>query len=151
MTASSDETAREILETVPLVMRTIRTHMRRSRSHNLSVPQFRALGFMRRNPGSSLSEVAEHIGLTLPSMSKLIDGLVARGLVERRIHPDDRRRITLNLTGKGSGLLRSARESAKESLAWTLSRLSERERAAIDQAMQILHGLFSRPDEGTLP
>jgi len=36
--------------------------------------------------------VAEHVGLRLPSMSALIDGLVERGLVARRQSAVDRRR-----------------------------------------------------------
>ena len=50
---------------------------------DLSVPQFRTLLFLRRHPGASLSEVAEHIGLTLPSISKMIDRLEARDLLAR--------------------------------------------------------------------
>ena len=76
MSESPAHTARELMEVVPLVMRTFRAEMRGSRANDLSVPQFRALGFVHRKPGTSLSDVAEHIGLALPSMSKLIDGLV---------------------------------------------------------------------------
>ena len=46
MTCSRKETARQVLEVVPLVMRTVRTEMRRHRAHHLSVPQFRTLGFV---------------------------------------------------------------------------------------------------------
>jgi hypothetical protein len=44
------------------------------------MPQFRTLAVIDRNANASLSDVTEHIGLTLPSMSKLVDGLVARKL-----------------------------------------------------------------------
>lgn len=146
MSISPKETAHEVLEVVPLVMRTVRSQMRSSRSLNLSVPQFRTLGFVHRHPGTSLSDVAEHVGLTLPSMCKMIDGLVERKLVKRRSHPSDRRRITLDLTGKGGAVLRSARESAQESLAERLSVLHEDDRVAIVHAMQILHRLFVHTD-----
>jgi DNA-binding MarR family transcriptional regulator len=62
------------------------------RAHGLSVPQFRALGFVHRHAGSSLSEVADHIGLTLPAMSRLIDGLVELQLMRRQSQSADRRR-----------------------------------------------------------
>jgi len=71
---SLDECARQVLETVPLVMRTVRAEMRRRRTADLSVPQFRTLNFLNRQAGASLSQVAEHIGLTLPSMSLLVEG-----------------------------------------------------------------------------
>jgi MarR family transcriptional regulator for hemolysin len=136
------ETAREILGVVPLVMRTVRSEMRRRSTFKLSVPQFRTLGFVHRHAGASLSEVAEHIGLTLPSMSRLIDGLVERKLMLRGGHVDDRRRITLELRARGRALLESAREAAQASLAVRLSELSEADRATIVQAMRKLHPLF---------
>ncbi len=146
MSISPTGTAHEVLEVVPLVMRTVRTQMRSSRSFNLSVPQFRTLGFVNRHPGTSLSDVAEHVGLTLPSMCKLIDGLVKRKLIARRSHPSDRRRITLDLSSKGGALLQSARESTQESLAERLSALHEDDRVTIVHAMQILHRLFAPTD-----
>jgi DNA-binding MarR family transcriptional regulator len=143
MTCSRKETARQVLEVVPLVMRTVRTEMRRHRAHDLSVPQFRALGFVQRRPGASLSDVAEHIGLTLPAMSKLIDGLVTRKLMTRRGHADDRRRVTLELTARGAALLQTSRESTHAALAERLSQLSESDRAAVVRAMHILLPLFA--------
>jgi DNA-binding MarR family transcriptional regulator len=143
MTCSRKETARQVLEVVPLVMRTVRTEMRRHRAHHLSVPRFRALGFVQRCPGASLSDVAEHIGLTLPAMSKLIDGLVTRKLMTRRGHADDRRRVTLELTARGAALLQTARESTHVALAERLSQLGESDRAAIVRAMHILQPLFA--------
>lgn len=143
MAPTPEETAREVLEAVPLVMRTVRAHMRGSRSPNLSVPQFRTLGFVYRHPGASLSEAAEHVGLTLPSMSKLIDSLVERKLVERKGNVNDRRRITLVITGKGGRLLKTTRESTQESLARRLSTLQKDDRSTVHQAMIVLRQLFS--------
>ena len=144
MSVTPRETANEILEVVPAVMRTVRAKMRESGARNLSVPQFRALGFIARNQRASLSDVAEHIGLTLPSMSKLMDGLVERKLVVRASHPADRRRITLELTGSGRTLWQSARRATQASLAERLSALDESECAAVVRAMRILHPLFTR-------
>lgn len=107
--SSMDECTREVLESVPSVMRVIRSELRKHRARELSVPQFRTLNFLSRNKGASLSEVAEHIGLTLPSMSTLVDGLVTRNFAVRRTHPHDRRRVTLELTNSGQMILRSAR------------------------------------------
>ena len=85
MFGSPDECARQILEIVPMVMRAIRTEIRSHRGSELSVPQFRVLIFLNRHEGASLSDIAEHLGLTLPSTSKMIDGLVARNMVTRQM------------------------------------------------------------------
>jgi DNA-binding MarR family transcriptional regulator len=143
MRASKDTCAHEVLEVVPLVMRTIRAEMRDHRAPDLSIPQFRTLSFLNRHEGASLSDVAEHIGLRLPSMSKLVDGLVERNLVKRETHPDDRRRMTLVLTARGRTMLQTALEGTRACLAERLASLPASERAIVAQAMRILHPLFA--------
>ncbi len=144
MPTSPKDAARTVLDVVPLVMRSVRVHMRAAGAPNLSVPQFRTLGFVAHHPQTSLSDVAEHIGLALPSMSKLVDGLVERKLLIRQSHADDRRRITLELTARGDALLQSAHASTQAALAQRLSELDESDRATVARAMQILQPLFAR-------
>ncbi|MCX6094522.1 MAG: MarR family transcriptional regulator [Candidatus Bipolaricaulota bacterium] len=141
--SSPDGCAQAVLDTVPLVMRAVRTEMRSRRGPDLSVPQFRVLVFVRRQPGASLSEVAQQVGMTLPSMSKLVGGLVARGLVSRTPSKTDRRRLVLILTLKGNALVESARRGAQAGLARRLSGLSQEDREAVAQALSALDALFS--------
>ncbi len=101
MKVVSDEAARELLEVVPVIVKDIRSEMRSRRSPDLTVPQFRTLAFVDRNKGTSLSAVANHMGLTLPSTSKLVDGLLARGMLTREDNPADRRRVKLGVTNHG--------------------------------------------------
>jgi DNA-binding MarR family transcriptional regulator len=131
-----------VMETVPLVMRTIRAEMRR-RSADLSVPQFRALAFARRNPGASLSELAEHLGLTLPATSALVDLLVARELIDRALNPNNRRRVTLTLTALGASTFAAAHADARDRLAEMLAVLSPHERADVVRAMRLLRPVFT--------
>ena len=147
MTTSSDACAQEILEVVPVVMRTIRAELRRHRAADLSIPQFRTLAFIDRNVDASLSDVAEHIGLTLPSMSKIVNGLVTRKLVIRQTAREDRRRMTLALTTRGQTALQLSREATRACLAEDLAALSDRQRATIAQAMEILRPVFASQGE----
>ncbi len=150
MTVSPDACAQEILEVVPQVMRAIRAEMRRHRAADLSVPQFRTLSFIDRNPGTALSDAAEYIGLTLPSMSKLVDGLVTRKLVTRQTRLEDRRCMTLALTPRGQAALQASRAATRACLAEDLSASTERERQTIAQAMQLLKPLFMVPSESNV-
>ena len=144
MQFSPAECAREVLEVVPLVMRSIRAELRRHRGGDLSVPQFRTLIFLSRHEGTSLSQVAEHIGLTLPSMSSIIDGLVARGLATRETHPNDRRRMALALTTRGQATLRSALGATETYLRGVFATLPSNERAIVVQSMRTLRPAFSQ-------
>ncbi len=143
MPVSAEECAHELMEVVPLAMRTIRATVRSHREHSLSVPQQRTLSYLRNHDGASLSDLAEHIGLGLPSMSKLVDGLVTRGLVARREDRADRRRLALSLTGEGHIVLDLSRAAAEAELARTLALLSEAERGTVTEAMGLLRGLFA--------
>lgn len=125
-------------------MRVIRTQLRKHGAREVSVPQFRTLAYLNRNEGTSLSDVAEHIGLTLPSMSVLVDGLVSRGLIVRQTHPEDRRRMTLGLTERGRKKLRMAREATASYLEEKLGTLSGAERGTLIQAMQVLREVFTK-------
>jgi DNA-binding MarR family transcriptional regulator len=139
--------ARQVLEAVPLVMRTIREQLRSHRRTDVSVPQFRAMGYIDRNQGASLSDLASHIGLTLPSMSKLVDGLVSRKLVTRTSDALDRRRICLSLTPAGREELKAAHRFTEKYLADRLSSLSEADLQAIAHSMQVLKTLFSEENQ----
>lgn len=94
-------------------------------------------------PGAPLSAVAEHVGLTLPSMSTQVTGLVGRKLLHRATSRTDRRYITLTLTTTGAMVLAAARNGAQENLAQTLAGLTETERALVMQALQLLRTAFT--------
>jgi DNA-binding MarR family transcriptional regulator len=145
--ATDLECAALLMDVVPLVMQRIRTEMRSHRMRGLSVPQFRALIFLYRNDGASLSQVADHIGLKLPTASKMVDALVARGLLIRRVLPNDRRCISLKLSSRGLAKLRRTRRIAEAHLAEMLERLSPAQQARIVEALQALWPAFA-PEKG---
>ncbi len=144
MLAPPEECAHEVLDVVPLVMRAIRAEFRSHRAADLTVPQFRVLVFLKNNPEVSLNEVTEHLGLTPPSTSKLIDGLVGRQLVLRHTCAEDRRKVNLTLTVRGASLLETSYQETRARFEERLAVLTEAERAVVVQAMQALHSVFSR-------
>jgi DNA-binding MarR family transcriptional regulator len=135
--------AHEVLDSVPLVWRVIRAEFRKHGAKEISVPQYRILAFVFRNEGASLSEVGDYIGLTLPTMSELVDGLVTRGLISRRTDREDRRRMTLALTEAGRARHESARTETMAYLEGRLRQLSTSERATITLAMRMLRDVFA--------
>ena len=141
--------ARELMDTVPQIIQAIRVEMRLGRGANISIPQFRTLRFIQRHLDSSLSDIADHLGLTLPSASKLVDGLVKQKLVNRQESATDRRRLTLGLTQSGESIVNIARANAQASLAKKLSVLSDDELDTVMRAMELLRPLFVA--QGKLP
>jgi DNA-binding MarR family transcriptional regulator len=151
MGISTDAIARELLDVVPVIMRTIRTEMRSHHSNDLTVPLFRSLMFLERHPGVSLLDLAGHLGLTSPSACKIVDGLVDHFLVKRQHSYTDRRKITLALTRAGQKVLDEARTSAQARLADLLVPLSTQQCETVFQALQIIQPLFLPAGDKILP
>ena len=132
--------AAEVMETIPLVMQFLRAEMRSANSSSslLSVPQFRALAFLDHHSGASLSELAEHLGVTRATGSAIIDRLVQRGLVDRTERPEERRHVVLKLTQVGSEYLQQIRETTHAEIAKMFVSLSEVQRLHVVEGLAIL-------------
>src|ERR1700759_5257828 len=107
--ATSKVCAQELLDALPPVMRFVRKHMRSHRSKGLSVPQFRALCLFRTVPDANLSAVADFLGASLPTTSRIVCGLVTKGFVHRCERTKDRRCVKLSLPPKGRAAMENAR------------------------------------------
>lgn len=82
---------------------------------DLTLPQYRILGFLSEGEAAS-SRLAERMAVSPPSITAVVDGLVAKGLVERRADPNDRRRLPLALTPQGTTLLAEADVAVRDHL-----------------------------------
>lgn len=140
--------ARAVMEVVPLVIRFIRGEMRRQRAPNLSVPQFRVLAFLSRNPGACLFDVADHLGVARSTASILVGRLVRRGLVARTEDPAERRRIALRLTASGARHFQQAQESTRAWLANILRGQSPLSLREMTQGMSRLADAFRAVSNG---
>jgi DNA-binding MarR family transcriptional regulator len=144
MPVSSDVVVRELLDIVPVIMGAIRGEMRSRRTADLTIPQFRAMLFIDRNPGCSLLAVAEHLGLTAPTVSKMVDKMVHNGVVKRESSTTDRRMIVLTLTTEGQPILETARNGTQTHITEILATLPANKLDVIHQALNLLSPLFSR-------
>ena len=83
---------------------------------DLSLPQYRVLAFLDEGDAAP-SDLAGRLSVSRPSITALMDGLITRGLVERRPDPDDGRRVSHHLTEDGRSNLRSADRAVGNRLA----------------------------------
>jgi DNA-binding MarR family transcriptional regulator len=72
----------------------------------LSPVQLRALTALRHTAGANLAVLAEEMGVTVSTASRLVDRLVSAEWVHRSPSPRNRREISLTLTEAGKALLR---------------------------------------------
>jgi DNA-binding MarR family transcriptional regulator len=147
----SQECAARVMETIPLLMRFIRADMRTHSADSLSIPQLRSLAFLKRNPGASLSEVAEHLGVTCATASTTIERLVQRNLVQRTDHPQERRRVVLNLTEEGKQLLEESQQKTRAHIAEILEDLSPEQVSQIEEGLTLLKNVFEQTEVPKAP
>jgi DNA-binding MarR family transcriptional regulator len=138
--------AARVMETIPLLMRFIRSDMRTHSADSLTIPQLRSLAFLKRNPGASLSAVADHLGVTCATASTTIERLVQRHLVQRSDHPQERRRIVLNLTTQGKSLLEESQEKTRFHIAEIIESLSSEELLQIEKSLTLLKNVFEKTE-----
>mgnify|MGYP001544840976 CR=1 FL=1 len=131
-----------VFETSLLVTRLVRAEARRSRPAGLSLSEFRALACLGTYPDCSLTDLADYLGLQLPTASKLADVLVKRGEITRREDAVDRRRNRLALTPIGRDKLDLAMGVVRAHLGERLSGLTAAEQQVVLKAMHILQQLM---------
>lgn len=105
----------------------------------LSFTQLKALCAMDvDDEDRSVKALAESMGVSLPAMSRAIDGLYERGLVDRREDPVDRRMKRLRLTGAGHAITSSLNETRLAALQEFLLTLSDKEAQALTRALGLI-------------
>jgi long-chain acyl-CoA synthetase len=82
---------------------------------DLTLPQYRVLILLAEG-NEAASALAEKLAVSRPSVTGVVDGLVARGLVQRITVPDDRRRVDHDLTDQGRGLIEVAEAEVQRRL-----------------------------------
>lgn len=113
----------------------------------LTLPQLRILFYIRAHPGTTTNALATLLGLTVPTVSGLVDKLARAGLVERRHHADDRRVIPLWLTDDGQAVVGEIRQGNRAYLAGLAEQLGD-DLAPITAALERLVAVIERLPAG---
>jgi DNA-binding MarR family transcriptional regulator len=101
-----------------------------------------ALLTLRSFPGPSIEGLRRTLGLTHSATVRLVDGLAAEGLVERKPAADGRV-VRLALSGAGRRRAAALSEARRDPLAGTLARLPAAERRALEGILERLLADFT--------
>ncbi len=127
-----------VVDTVMKAMFVFRSEWRKQKPADITVTQFRALGFIFMNPGVSLSELKDALDLTASSASRILDVLVRRNLVLHQVCDEDRRRARLDVTEDGGAVLRYANARVTDFIGNALVSRTAEEKVQIHHAMILL-------------
>ena len=134
--------AAEVVEIIPLIVGSIRAQMRNQGESFLSISQFRSLMFIYRYPGSSLSKLADYLGVTRPTASAICERLVQEKFVDRQEHPQERRAVVLTLTETGHARLEEIRGITSINISPMFQDLSEEQMAIVWAGLALLREVF---------
>ena len=113
---------------------------------DMSMSQLRALFVL---DGSDIElavhEVADSIGVSMPSAGRAVDQLTRAGLVSRREDEHDRRVKRIRITASGRAAVRRFTEAKRERLRQFAAELTDEERAALSAAISPVLARLAAP------
>jgi DNA-binding MarR family transcriptional regulator len=111
-----------------------------ARRFGIGVTEWRVIAVVGRYPGLSANAVAARTAMDKVAVSRAVARLLARGLLQREMHGDDRRRSVLQLSEDGYRIYDEVVPLALDCERRLLEQLSGEERATlhalIDRLMQ---------------
>jgi DNA-binding MarR family transcriptional regulator len=128
----------------PVLLRLSRELRREAQSLGVTGGQVSLLIQIKKHPGITASELAEHERMSAAGMSGHVARLETAGLIERT-RGADRRRIGLSTTDEGVAILASVKRRRTAWLADHLKGLTDDERDAISAALPALEKLLETP------
>jgi DNA-binding MarR family transcriptional regulator len=99
--------------------------------------QFRTLRHLARG-GTTSADLAEHLAVTPPTISRLVDGLERKGLVQRVSLESDRRQVRLDLTDAGRAILREFQRKASKRIQHLVDQLTPAEQRLLERSLTSL-------------
>lgn len=107
---------------------------------DLTMAQMKVLFVLNHEGPAIVTDLAEALGVSAPSVTGTVERLVRAGLVERRDDPADRRRVINALTPAGQALVERLHQGRRARLLAALARL---EAPALDELERGLAALLA--------
>jgi DNA-binding MarR family transcriptional regulator len=107
----------------------------------LHLREFAALNIVAAKPGLTQHDLAAAAEIDASTLVATLDALEQRGLAERRVMPEDRRKRAIHLTPEGEAALKRGRMLAKRLGDELFGPLSATERRQFEALLRKLAGL----------
>jgi DNA-binding MarR family transcriptional regulator len=138
---SDAETAARLRLAVTRLARRLRQQV----AGDVTSSQVSALATVERLGTPTLGELAASEQVQPPSMTRMVVGLETAGLVVRREDDTDRRIVRVALTAEGRRTVQRSRSLRTAYLVRRLRRLTDAERASLEDVVRLLEHLVDEP------
>ena len=140
--ASTEDLASQLRFAVMRLSRRLRQHA----PAHITPSQLSALAVVVRDKRLTLSQLAEAERVQPPTMTRIVESLVGRGLAERVPCPQDRRVAWVEATADGVALVQNTRKQRDAYLARRLRNFTPAERALLAEVAPLLERLNEDPE-----
>jgi len=111
---------------------------------DITMAQAKVLHLVRGTGSLQMSDLVARLGVTVPTVTGIVDRLVERDLVIRRGTPDDRRRVVIEITPSGVDLIDGMRDLSSGQMLGLLSVMDEDELGTFLAFFRVLQGALLR-------
>jgi DNA-binding MarR family transcriptional regulator len=111
----------------------------------VTLPQFRTLVLLADHGEINLAKLAERMAVNPSTALRMVDRLVTRGLVSRRVNPDSRREVLLELTGPGRRIVDRVTARRREEIAAIVTRMTVNDRAGLVKVIRAFAAAGNEP------
>ncbi|MER5460925.1 MarR family transcriptional regulator [Streptomyces sp. NPDC002668] len=117
----------------------------------VTLPQFRLLVVLSTRGAAKLVLLAEWLAVSPSTAMRMVDRLIAIGLVDRQTNPDNRRETVLQLTPEGIRIVEVVMNRRRQEIASIVERLAPEQRAALIAALTAFSEAGGEPDAPSRP
>lgn len=133
-----DKSVQSIMDSFRRITRAIRNHSRSAEEDiGLRSAQLFVLQQIKKFEPLSMNELAEHTYSHQSTVSVVVSGLVKKGYVLNVPSEEDKRRVVLKMTKKGSSLLKKKRKTIQEQFAGAINSMSSQERQKLASLLEL--------------
>ena len=105
---------------------------------DVTLTQYRALVVLAYAGEQRTIDLADELGVTSSTATRLIHRLVGRGLVRRRTHPEDRRATQLEITPAGRDVVAAVTAHRRSEISAILRRMSADKQQSLIASLEAL-------------
>ncbi|MDZ4770832.1 MAG: MarR family transcriptional regulator [Chloroflexota bacterium] len=138
--------AKRTLDIIPLIMRVMSAEMRQTQ-HGIQPGHLALLGILRCRT-HTLSDLADRLSVSPPTMSNTINALEERGWVQRRRSEVDRRVVWVEITDAGTAMMEKVNSDVEARLTTLLTALDDAQAGVLADGLAVLRDVFTEALDG---
>jgi len=104
-------------------------------AEEVTLTQYRTLVVLASRGPQNLAGLAEAVGVTPATATRMCDRLVRKDLIRRRTERDDRRQLRVALTAKGRSLVDAVTGRRRQEIARIINEIPVEQQAVLVQAL----------------